>query len=94
MMMKHPRSPPLSRLAQLPKLVCLSLHPIPLMPPYLTQYTFHSCGLRAARQLARFDLGRFLQACLVWAGSTRRPAPGTQDPKYTSRLERCHRPSY
>ena len=30
----------------------------------------------------------------MWAGSTRRPAPGTQDPKYTSRLERCHRPSY
>ena len=39
-------------------------------------------------------LPRSLQACTVWAGCTRTPAPGTQDPKCTSRLERCHRPSY
>ena len=28
----------------------------------------------------------------MWAGFTRTPAPGTQDPKCTSRLDRCHAP--
>ena len=35
-----------------------------------------------------------LRACNVWAGCTRRPAPGTQDPKYIPRdCDRCHRPA-